>query len=118
MKISDQQLTTLSDIDQTNYIEKFVEFLQSEFPDAKKLSNDILTPVVLEQITNAHSYKLITEQQISNYITTAWLLGQNFDTEFPAAQEMLISDEYSATDKVKWLSEWSIEMLTTLEENN
>ncbi|KHD11469.1 hypothetical protein PN36_29115 [Candidatus Thiomargarita nelsonii] len=75
-------------------------------------------PAIHEQVSKARSYGLETERQIANYVTTAWLLGQQFDTEFPAAQEMLNSSNYSHDEKSLWLEQWTEQIFATLEEEN
>jgi hypothetical protein len=117
MQIRKEQIETFSKEGLIRFEERIADFLQNEFPDAKEVPQGELMPVIHEQVNNSRTYGLGTEQQIANYVTTAWLLGQEFDTEFPAAQEMLTSSEYSADDKAEWLAQWTEEMFKALEDN-
>ncbi len=115
MKIRKEQMDSFEQAELTKFAARIADFLQSEFPEAKEIPVKELRTVVYEQVTRARTYGLETEQQIANYVTTAWLLGQEFDTEFPAAQETLKSDKYSADDKSYWLVLWTKERFATLD---
>jgi hypothetical protein len=43
-------------------------------------------------------------------------MGEDFDVQFPAAHTVLTSSVLTASDKVRWLEEWSEEIFRTLEE--
>lgn len=116
MKIHKDQIATFEQIELTKFGLRIADFLQSQFPDAEEVSQEELLPVIQKQIKNAQVYGLRTEQQIVIYVVTSWLLGEQFDTEFPAAQEMLKSSEYSPADKSEWLVQWTEEMFTILDE--
>ena len=70
---------------------------------------------VQEQIDRGHSYGLHSQRQLAVYVTTAWLLGADFDTKFPAAEEML-SSHRSGSAKQQWLSEFTQELFKSLKE--
>lgn len=116
MQISKEQMDSFSKEAMGEFEEKIADLLQSEFPDAQKMPLEELKPAIHEQVYNAQSYNLETEQQIANYVTTAWLLGQQFDTEFPAAKEILTSSDYTPDDKTKWMVQWTKDMFEALEE--
>lgn len=115
MKIRKEQMEAFEQVELTKFETRIADFLQTQFPDAKEIPLKDLMPVIHEQVACAHSYGLETEQQIVNYVTTAWLLGQEFDREFPAAQEKLSSNKYSADDKSEWLVLWTKKMFTSLD---
>jgi hypothetical protein len=115
MQIRQEQMDTFSQPELTKFEARIADFLQTEFLDAQEVPREELMPAIHEQVTNARSYGLETERQIANYVTTAWLLGQQFDTEFPAAQEMLKSSGYTPDDKSEWLAQWTEEMFAALE---
>lgn len=118
MQINEKQMEAFSAEALGEFEERLTDFLRDEFPDAQEVPREELLPDVHEQVGKARSYSLETEQQIANYVTTAWLLGQQFDTEFSAAKEMLTSSEYSANDKAQWMVQWTTEMFAALEEND
>lgn len=69
------------------------------------------------QAGRAEAYGLVTERQAAAYVTCAWLLGPDFDAEFPAAREMLGSHEHSPDEKAEWLGEWTEAMFAALEQD-
>ena len=62
----------------------------------------------------AVEYGLETEQQALAYIVTGWLLGLEFDAEFPAARFMLASPDYTPAEKADWLENWTVRMFSLL----
>lgn len=99
------------------FLERAVNFLYENFPESLDEDSNELTEAIGEQLEKADTYGLITEQQVMTYITSAWLLGPEFDTEFPAAQEMLNSKEFSADEKTQWLAEWTEAIFASFEED-
>jgi hypothetical protein len=100
-----------------DYEIRLVRFLQGRFPDAAREPEATLLEGVRPQIANARGYGLITEQQIATYVTAAWLLGADFDREFPAAQQMLVSGA-PADENSDWLARFTKELFKTLEQRN
>jgi hypothetical protein len=45
------------------------------------------------------------------YITSAWLLGLNFDKEFPSAKETLNSKKLPPDKKADWLAKWTEQVI-------
>ena len=115
LKIRKEQIQKLSSSSAGSFKDRMVNFLQEEFDDAKDEPRQQLKREVEGQVEKARSYQLTTEQEIATYVTCAWLLGQDFDTELPAAQEML-SSPYSPEDKATWLSQWTEAMFETLQQ--
>ncbi len=116
MQISKEQMDVFSKGELLKFEERIADFLQEEFSDAQEVPKEELMPAIHQQVNDARSYDLETEQQIVNYVTTAWLLGEEFDTEFPAARKILMSSEHSADDKAQWLAQWTKKIFTILEE--
>lgn len=110
-----QEEMAISDI--SLFLERAVNFLYENFPESLEEDSDELTEIVGEQLEKADLYGLITEQQIMTYITSAWMLGTNFDKEFPAVQENLTSEEFSPDEKTEWLAEWTKEIFASFEED-
>lgn len=88
------------------YEMRLLRFLKHQFPDAAQAPDGPLLSEIREQIANARAYGIVTERQIATYITSAWLLGGDFDGEFPAAQTMLNS-EASGKAKSEWLEQFT-----------
>jgi hypothetical protein len=112
---SNLQKITFTQAQLNEFSTRLVDYLHNEFPDSKKIPTSSLLSGVKQQIKNAASYGLETEQQIAIYTQTAWLLGLEFDNEFPAAKSVLNSAKYSATEKVQFLEKWTVKMFETLE---
>jgi len=115
VQIRKEQMQAFSKASLGRLEERVADFLQREFPDARALLRAELLPVIHEQVKQARSYCLETEHQISIYVTTAWLLGQDFNVEFPTAHEKLSSTENTPDEKSEWLSSWTEEMFTHLD---
>ena len=102
LRFSQEQLAAFGD---DAFAEQLTDFLRERFPDA----------AAQEQIDRGHSYGLHSQRQLAVYVTTAWLLGADFDTKFPAAEEML-SSHRSGSAKQQWLSEFTQELFKSLKE--
>jgi hypothetical protein len=112
--IRKEQLAFLAEQQGHSYALRLTKFLQLQFPDAGQEPTDKLLPEVAAQIKNAQNYGLLTEQDIAHYVISAWLLGKNFDHEFPAAQEVLAAP-ISAEMKVHFLEHWTQQIFAELE---
>lgn len=51
------------------------------------------------QCERARAYGLRAELDIARYVVTAWLLGVDFDTRFPAMQQVLATDRLQPAQK-------------------
>jgi len=110
-------MTEMAIPDISLFVERAVSFLYENFPESLDEDPRELTETVGAQLEKADSYGLITEQQAMTYITSAWLLGTDFDTEFPAAQQTLAAKEFSPDEKADWLAEWTEAVFAAFEEN-
>jgi hypothetical protein len=110
------QLDALSRNQEKRFVDRLVAFLQQQFPDAAAEPANKLRPGVEEQTRKAGKYGLELEQEQAVYVTSAWLLGADFDTRFPAAAEVLPSPQLSGEEKRAWLEEWTQEMFNRLEQ--
>jgi hypothetical protein len=96
---------------------RLVKFLCDLFPDAQELSRDELIGSVQEQIRRATQYGFVAEQDVAAYVVTAWLLGKSFDTDLPAALQILRSSD-SPEVRAARLEEWAKTLFAALEEAN
>jgi hypothetical protein len=115
MKLRKDQLDALNRQQEIDYQVRLTDFLREQFPDAAQEPLNRLRAEVGAQIVRARSYGLFTEQEIANYVLSAWLLGQDFDQEFPAAREVLMAP-ISGNMKSVFLEKWTEELFKTLEE--
>jgi hypothetical protein len=66
--------------------------------------------------SKASYYGFESEADLAIYTITAYLLGVNFDKEYPAANQILTDPAFTATEKATQLQEWTQLLLKTLEE--
>lgn len=116
MKIRKEQLDALNRKQAADYELRVTRFLRQQFADATQEPEEQLRLQVAAQIVKARGYGLVTEQEVASYVVSAWLLGQHFDTEFPAAQEVLTAP-ISGNMKACFLEEWTRELFQRLEGN-
>lgn len=109
--IRQEQLEVLRQYTNRQFEEKVIDFLRHHFDDAREESRDELSSPVRKWIANARSYQFMTERQIMIYVTTVWLLGSHFDTQFSDVQEKLKSSEHSPDERAEWLAQWAKEKI-------
>jgi hypothetical protein len=96
------------------YEEKLVNYLWHHLAEARTIPREELEVFVHEQVTKARFYQFSTERQIAVYVTTAWLLGGEFDVKFWQASDQLNSAELSADEKIEWLVPWAKDKLKVI----
>ncbi len=114
LRIRLEQLEAFSTNQEDNFAERVVRFLQLQFPDAAQEDSSKLLTVVKRQIFKAESYGIEFEQDLAIYTTAAWLLGPDFDTEFPAAFAVLSSPKMQGQKKAAWLRDFATELFSRL----
>lgn len=115
-KIRKEQMDAQHKAVRESFEDRLIEFLCGEFPEAKEAPPEKLRLAVREQIDHALGYGLSEERYVAVYLVTAWLLGQKFDTEFPAAQEILTSKMRSSAMKAEDLQKLTERLFVALEE--
>jgi hypothetical protein len=113
--INTEQLGTLDKVAEADFVGRAATFLIESFPEAANLPAEELVAAVGRQIDKAKGYGLASERQAAAYLISAWLLGEDFDSRFPAARIALSVTDMSADEKAKWLEEWTVELFRTLE---
>lgn len=116
-KIRTEQMEALAAPHLSDFVGRLVGHLREAFPEAREEPDAEMTEAVGALVEQADSYGLTSGAQAAAYVTCAWLLGPDFDGEFPAAREMLDSPHYSPDEKAEWLAEWSVAMLAALEQD-
>lgn len=89
------------------------DLLRRHFPETREVPARQVDAAISRQTKEGRSYHLVTERQLGIYVLTAFLLGEDFDTKFPAAKAVLASD-MEPDAKVDWVEAWSKEMFDTL----
>jgi hypothetical protein len=98
-----------------NFLQRLLAFLHTQFPDSLEIPPQELADAVRFMLEKAVSYGFETEVDQVNYVVTAYLLGLHFDTEFPAATEVLTDSALTGTEKANWLQQWTEKLFATLE---
>lgn len=115
-KIRKEQMDAQSKAVRENFEDRLIAFLCDEFPEAKSAPPDKLRATVRVQTDNAMGYGLKEERFVAMYLVTAWLLGEKFDTEFPAAHDILVSKMRSPAEKADDLQRLTERLFVALEE--
>lgn len=112
--VNKEQLDQLSD---TTMAQKVEDVLRLEFnEDVEALDRKELSKIIHEQIQLAREYGLTRELNIATFVVTAWVLGLEFDTQIPAANECLTNEDMTQDDKATWLEQFTNVLLTKLAE--
>jgi hypothetical protein len=114
LRIRKEQFGSLSVESQSRFEDRVVDFISEHYDEATELDRAEFRAVVQEQVHKAQRYGLETEEQIATYVHSAWLLGQDFDTRFPAASEQLSSPVFTPQEKSDWLAAWTKMLFETL----
>ena len=90
--------------------------------DADPSARDVLSDpdghrILYRQYQRALSYGLTSELDLGRYIITAWLLGTDFDTRFPAMSQILNSPELTSGEKAQAIEDISITLFDVLDED-
>lgn len=111
-----EKINKQKNIKNDDFASRVVDFLQSQYEGAQKIPKQELLKEIQKQILKAQSYNLTTEQNIVGYINTAWLLGLDFDTSFPAAKDILTNSKFNEEEKIESLKNLTVKMFEALEE--
>ena len=113
LKLTPHQLDAIAE---SRFRQRLSDLLLESMPDSRGV---IDTPEgqqsLTEQCANARSYGMRTELDIANYVITAWLMGRDFDTRFPAMKEILASLELTPTQKSSLITQVSSVVLCELQ---
>ena len=98
-----------------SFLERVIGILAEADPDAEsQLRTAEGQRILHEQYEKALHYGLGTELEAAQYILTAWLLGTDFDTRFPAMQEILTHPKLSASQKANGIEQTATMLLELL----
>jgi len=98
------------------FVDRFRALLHERFEQAKDVPRDELDAAIAHQLSKAEYYGLTSEQSAATFVMSAWLLGPDFDTEFPALNERLTNQRLSEHEKAKWLEVFTVGLLDALEQ--
>jgi hypothetical protein len=116
LKIRKEHMDAQSAAARDTLDDRMVELLREEFPEARDEPLPEMRRVVREQADKALGYGLSAEQHVAVYVTTAWLLGTDFDVKFPAARDTLTSRVLGSGEKADRLAKMTEHLFVALEE--
>jgi len=114
MQITSFQQFVFNENAKALFVGQMIAFLQEQFPAAAAERQEDLLPVVELLLEKACGYGFEDEDQFGSYVVTAWLIGADFDSRFPAAQRVLNLKDLAAEQKAQWLEQWTLGMLESL----
>ncbi|WP_434620448.1 hypothetical protein [Azospirillum sp. B2RO_4] len=115
LTISDGQFDRLREVSDAAFSKRLANFLIEADPDAGDIPFEELLTTAERQMARARAYGIVTEHGFAVYFLTAWILGEDFDTAFPAAQTVLEDSGTALSAKTDWLEQWTLQILETLE---
>jgi hypothetical protein len=114
MLIRREQFSALAGPVGTEFAARLALLLQQHFEEARQVPSRQLQDDIARTVRRAQVYGLATERDAAAFVITAFLLGENFDDDFPAAQQVLTSPVLGGADKAEWLEEWTTKLFQTL----
>lgn len=112
LSVSEQQLDVIA---REQFLDRVATLLAHTEPGAAGvLSSADGRRVLREQYARAQAHGLCSELEIGIYLVTAWLLGTDFDTRFPAMAEILAAPGLSAARKAEAIERVATAYLETL----
>lgn len=104
-----------SAVARSDFRRSLIAFLAEQFESARAMPPAELASAVDLCIGKAESYGLTRGEDVATFAVTAYLLGLDFDRDFPAATNVLLSPVLTSADKAQWLCEWTAELFRTVE---
>lgn len=106
LRFSEEQFAQLAEL---RFERRLTQILVDADPNATAaLTNEKGRGILRAQCAKARGYGLTTELEIARYVITAWLMGLDFDTRFPAMAEILNTAKLQPDQRAM-----AIEQLTT-----
>lgn len=104
------QLSAFKADAEARFVQSLVKFLQDEVPGAAEDDQEKLFNFTKAMVEKARGYGLTTKRDAAIYVTTAYLLGQDFEENLELAKEVLTSS-LPGPDKASWLQDASIALI-------
>lgn len=105
-------------IAESRFLGRLREILLEGLVDRRATFDELASPagtaMLRMQVANANRYGLTSELDVARYVITAWLLGVDFDTRFPAMAEVLASEQLTPSQKAEALERLATTLLQTL----
>lgn len=114
--LKNTQLDTFARNGKEDFIRKMMKLLQADYEEIREMPEQELHADIDNQITKANKYGLLLNSSIATYIVSAFAMGENFDTDFQGATEILTAEVHEI-EKSKNLENWVNEIFSALENN-
>jgi hypothetical protein len=114
MRLRREQFTALAGPVGTEFASRLALLLKQDFEEARQFPPEQLQDDITRTVRRAQAYGLATERDAAAFVITAFLLGEEFETDFPAAQQVLTSPVLGGADKAEWLEEWTTQLFKSL----
>lgn len=113
LAFSEQQMDRMAT---ESFLERMIGAIAESDPTADaELHGPEGNRILHEQYEKAHLYGLSTELELGQYIVTAWLLGTDFDTRFPAFQQILTHPTMLPREKAEAIEQTATMLLGMLQ---
>ena len=111
-KIGERQLTAFRKDAEERFVASVAAFLKKNIPEAAEDKPEALTAFVSAMLKKAKAYGLMTRHDAAVYVTTSYLLGENFEEHFQVAQTVFGSS-LPPPSKVEWLQQATVALLNS-----
>jgi ribosomal protein L17 len=100
--IGERQIAAFQEDAERRYVASVATFLKGRIPEAAEEKSEKLTAFVSAMVNKAKKYGLTSKRDAAVYVTTSYLLGENFEERFEEVQRVLRSPAPGA-EKSEWL---------------
>lgn len=97
--------------------QQLIQLLHESFPDSRLVPAGQMNQSLTNVLQKAQGYGLDNQADLASYVITAYVLGENFDTEVPEAAQVLQNSRYSSHQKAAQLENWTKQVMNALEED-
>ncbi len=111
LKISELQSAELGE---ASYLHRMRQYLYDNFPEARQVPADEMEAAITDLTNKAAVYNLTQETDVAAFITTAWLMGLDFDQKFTAVGNTLSNFDLPSYEKTEFLWQFIEQSFATL----
>lgn len=86
-----------------NEIQAAAAWMRREFPGAESELEDEDVKVQMER---ARNFGFDCNEDVRAFLLVSWLLGQDFENQFPNASKILLNELMPSHLKASWLLQW------------
>ena len=106
-KIGEQQHEAFREDAERRYVASVAEFLTKNVPEAAADKPEVLNVFVAAMVKKAKGYGMNSQRDAAVYVTTSYLLGENFEEYLRDARQVLGSS-LPPQDKAEWLQQATV----------